>query len=83
MSVESLRKILGSRKIALPPDEMAVIKDYVRRKYNVSCKVKLEREAFILSVPGSGLAATLQLEKQLLIKKCNLGGKKLVIRNSS
>lgn len=79
--MESLGNILGSRKIATQPDEITSIKDYVKRKYGSGCKVKLERETFILSVPSSGLAATLQLEKQLLIKKCRLKDKKLVIRN--
>ena len=72
--------ILGKKKIT-PPDETKAIKNYVRRKYNSDCRIKLQRGALIVSVPNSGLAATMQLEKQLLIKKCNLGNKKLVIRN--
>lgn len=80
MSMESIGNILGSRKIAIQPDEILTIKDYIQRKYSSGCKVKLEREAFIVSVPSSGLAATLQLEKNLLIKKCGLKNKKLVIR---
>jgi hypothetical protein len=79
--MDSLQEIL-SRKKFTPPDEIALIKDYVRRKYRSSCSVKLQRGALIVSVPNSALAATLQLERQKLMAACNLGDKRLVIRNS-
>ena len=78
--VESLRDILSGKKLA-KPDEIGVIKDYVLRKYKSNCSVKLSRGAVIVSVPNSALAATIQLERQKLIAACNLGDKKLVIRN--
>jgi len=78
--VDSLQEILGKKKLAAP-DEMASVKDYVRRKYKSGCSVKLQRGALIVSVPNSGLAATIQLERQSLIRACHLGDKKLVIRN--
>ena len=78
--MDSLQDILNRKKFT-PPDEISVIKDYVRRKYKANCSVKLQREAVIVSVSNSGLAATLQLERQKLIATCNLGDKKLVIRN--
>lgn len=80
--VESLRDILSQRKL-VQPDEIGVIKNYVKRKYKANCSVKLQRGALIVSVPNSALAATLQLERQKLIAACNLGDKKLVIRNQS
>jgi hypothetical protein len=79
--MESLREILSQKKLT-KPNEIAVIKDYVRRKYKSNCSVKLQRGALIVSVPNSALAATLQLERQKLIADCNLKDKKLVIRNS-
>ncbi|MEX1059184.1 MAG: hypothetical protein WEC17_02020 [Candidatus Saccharimonadales bacterium] len=79
-SVESLRDILSGKKLA-KPDEIGVIKDYVRQKYKNNCSVKLQRGVIILSVPNAALAATMQLERQKMIKACNLGDKKLVIRN--
>jgi len=79
-SVESLQNILKSKKI-VQPDEIGVIKDYVQRKYKSACSVKLQRGALIVNVPNAALAATIQLERQKLIAACNLGDKKLVIRN--
>ena len=76
--MDSLQDILSKKNFA-PPDEITVVKDYVMRRYKRPCSVRLERGALILSVRGSGLAATLQLERQTLIKACNLK-QKLVIR---
>ncbi len=77
--MDSLRKILGSRKIAEAPDEIKQIQDYVMRRYNSSCRVKVQRGALIVSVPNSGLSATLHLERQLMIDKLKITDK-LVIR---
>ena len=76
--MDSLQDIMGKKNFA-PPDEMAAVKDYVLRHYNRPCIVRLERGALILSVRGSGLAATIQLERNKLIEACNLK-QKLVIR---
>ncbi len=78
--VDSIQEILAKRNFS-PPDEIGVIKDYVRQKYKSNCSVKLQRGAIILNVPNAALAATIQLERQKLIKVCNLGDKKIVIRN--
>lgn len=80
--MDSLQKILGSRKIAQAPDEIKQIQDYIKRRYDSGCKVKIQRGALIVSVPNSGLAATLQLERQLMIDKLKIKGK-LVIRTGS
>ena len=77
--MDSLRKILGSRKIAQAPDEIKQIQDYVQRRYNSSCRVKVQRGALIVSVPNSGLAATMQLERQTIIDRLKIT-EKLVIR---
>ncbi|HEX5394787.1 MAG TPA: hypothetical protein VFW52_00265 [Candidatus Saccharimonadales bacterium] len=77
---ESVGQILGSKQFT-PPDEVSLIKDYVKRRYKSGCSVKLQRGALVVSVPSSALAATLHLERQKLIKACNLGDKKLFIRN--
>lgn len=76
--MESLQDILGQKNFT-PPDEIAVVKEYVLRRYNKPCSVKLQRGALILSVRGSALAATIQLERNRLIEVCNLT-QKLVIR---
>lgn len=77
-----MQKILGSRKIAQAPDEIKQIQDYVMRRYNSPCKVKVQRGALIVSVPSSGLAANMQLERQLMIDKLKIK-EKLVIRTGS
>lgn len=74
-----MQKILGSRKIAQAPDEIKQIQDYIKRRYGSPCKVKLQRGALIVSVPNSGLAATLQLERQLMVDKLKIKDK-LVVR---
>lgn len=78
--MESLQKILSTKKFT-PPDEIGAVKNYVQQKYKRDCSVKLKHGALIVSVPNSALAATLQLERQKIIKACNLGDLKLVIRN--
>ena len=77
--MDSLQKILGSRKIAQAPDEIKQIQDYVMRRYNSPCRVKIQRGALIIKVPNSGLSATLHLEQQLMIDKLKITDK-LVIR---
>lgn len=68
-----------SKKDFKPPDELALVKEYVRRRYKSSCTVKIERNALILSVRSSALAGMLFLERQNLIEACNLKHR-LVIR---
>jgi len=69
--MDSLQDILGKKDFT-PPDEIATIKDYIKRRYGSNCRVKLERGTIIVSVPSSALAATIQLERQNLITQCNL-----------
>jgi hypothetical protein len=76
--MDSLGEILGSKTFQ-PPDEMQALRDYVKRRYKSESTVKLQREALILSVPSSTLAATLHLERENMAKELKLT-KKLVIR---
>jgi hypothetical protein len=76
--MDSLQEILG-RKSFEPPDEITSIKEFVKRRYDSPCRIKLERDTIVLSVPSSALAATLQLERQQLIAACGIT-KKLFIR---
>jgi len=79
--MESLQDILGKKQFAAP-DEMAVVKDYILRRYNKPCSIRLERGTMILTVRGSALAATIQLERNKLIETCGLK-QKLIIRASA
>lgn len=76
--MDSLQEIMG-RKNFQPPNEMEVIKQYIERRYNSACRVKIERDTITLSLPGSALAATVQMERQSLIDSCGLN-KKLFVR---
>jgi ribulose 1,5-bisphosphate synthetase/thiazole synthase len=79
--MDSLQDILSKRDFR-PPDDFTVVREYVLRRYKSKCYVKIQRDALILTVGSSGLAATLQLDRQRLIEACNLK-KKLVIRSGS
>lgn len=76
--MDSLQDILGNKRFEAP-DEVTALQDYIKRRFNSRSSVKLQREALILSVPNSALAATLQLHRQQIIEQCHLT-KKLVIR---
>jgi hypothetical protein len=76
--MDSLQDILGNKNFT-PPDEVTAIKDYIKRRYDSPARVKIEKTAIIVSVPSSALAATIYLERQNLIKKCNLK-QRLVVR---
>ncbi|MBI4034431.1 hypothetical protein HY380_00870 [Candidatus Saccharibacteria bacterium] len=76
---DKLQDILASKKY-VAPDEMTTIKNYVRQRYDSDCSVKIQHENVILSVPSSALAATIQLDRQHLIKACQLEGKRLIVR---
>jgi len=78
--MDSIGEILGKKDFR-PPDELALVKEYVRRRYKSPCTVKLERNALIVSVRSSALAGMLFLERQSLIEACNLKHR-LVIRTS-
>lgn len=69
------------KKDFTPPDEIAAVKEYILRRFNSKCSVKLERGALIVRVQSSALAATLQLERRQIIKTLGLKDKELVIRN--
>jgi hypothetical protein len=76
--MDSLQEILGKKDFT-PPDEVAAIKEFISRRYKSPSSVRVERNALIVRVPSSALAATLQLEQRRLIEACRIK-KKLIIR---
>ena len=76
--MDSIQEILGQKSFKAP-DELKALSDYVKRNYKSTSRVRAEKDVVILSVPSSALAGTLQMEKQNIIKACNLK-KRLVIR---
>ena len=79
--MDSLQDILGKKNFT-PPDEFKDVREYIRRRYNSNSYVKIQRGTLIVTVKGSALAATIQLERQRLIDECHLT-KKLVVRAGS
>jgi hypothetical protein len=76
--MDSLQDILGKRDFT-PPDEVSAVKEFIQRRYHSSSRVRVERNALLVRVPSSALAATLQLEQRRLIEACRIT-KKLIIR---
>jgi hypothetical protein len=77
--MDSLQDILAARGDFKPPDEFKAVREYILRRYKSNSYVKIQRDALIVTVKGSALAATIQMERQRLIDECHLT-KKLVIR---
>lgn len=76
--MDSLQEILGKKDFT-PPDEVAAVKEFITRRYNSVSRIKVERDALIVRVPSSALAATLQLERNSMIEACRIK-RKLIIR---
>jgi hypothetical protein len=76
--MDSLQEILGKKNFQAP-DEMTAVKNFIKRRYKSPCRLKMQRDALIVSVPNSALAATIYLEREQLIKACGLKSK-LVVR---
>ncbi|MBI2592253.1 hypothetical protein HYW36_02130 [Candidatus Saccharibacteria bacterium] len=78
--MDSLGKILKSHNVVQAPSEIKTIQGYILKKYKSPAKVRVRRGALIVTVPNSGLAATMHLEQHAIIKACKLENSKLVIR---
>jgi hypothetical protein len=76
--MDSLQDILGKKDFT-PPDEVAAVKEFIERRYHSSSRVRVERDALIVRVPSSALAATLHLEQRAMIEACRVT-RKLIIR---
>ncbi len=82
MPMDSIGDILGTKDFS-PPDELALIKDYVKRRYNSPCKVRVQNGNLVLLVNNSALAGTIHLERQRLVEACQIKDKKLIIRTGT
>ena len=80
--MDSIGDVLGKKEFT-PPDEIALIKDYVERRYKSKCFIKLQNGNLVLGVKSSALAATIHLERQRLIEACGIRDKKLIIRTGT
>lgn len=61
------------------PDEIEALKNYLKAKYSASGRIKVDESSVIVMVTSSGLAATLQLEREKIAHDCGIK-KRLVIR---
>jgi hypothetical protein len=80
--MDSIGDVLGKKDFT-PPDEIALIKDYILRRYKSYSTVKLQNGNLVVGVKNSALAATIHLERQRLIESCGIKDKKLIIRTGS
>jgi hypothetical protein len=76
--MDSLQDILGKKDFT-PPDEIASVKEYIKRRYKSPSTVRVERDVLIVRVPSSALAATLHLEQNRMIEACHIN-RRLIIR---
>lgn len=75
---DSLKDILNNRKNNEPP-EIAVIKDFVFKSFNVVPGVALSANQIVIEVPNAALAGSLRMKIYELQKLVN-SPKRLVIR---
>ena len=74
---KSLRELLANKWDE--PEEMKLIKDFVRQKFKAQVGVKLHEKTIVISTPNSALAGALRLEVHNLKNQLSTD-KKLVIR---
>ncbi len=80
--MDSIGEVLGKRDFA-PPNEIALIREYINRRYQSKCYIKMHSGSVIVAVQSSALAGTLHLERQALIDTCGIRDKKLIIRTGT
>lgn len=69
--MENINDLLKHRTPVEPP-EIAALKNYVKKKYQEDCTVKISPNAITLYATSGPFAATLQMEKNHIIKVCEL-----------
>lgn len=62
------------------PDEIAIIKRYVKSKFNSNCLIRMNSRTIIITVDSSSLASSLRLSLNDLKNKLPKSGRQLVIR---
>jgi len=64
------------------PEEIKVIKDFVRKHYSAQVQIKIQDKSIVISAPNAALAGTLRMNISQLQKELKTD-KKLVIRIGS
>lgn len=78
--METIKDLLGKRGQA-EPEEVRVIKAYVRENFQSEVGVAVQDKMIVISVAGAGLAGSLRPRLHELTAKCQTE-KRLVIRIS-
>lgn len=79
--MDSLSNIISGRNFDEPP-EIGLIKNYVKKEFNVSVNVQILENSVIISVPNAALANTLRLRGPHIKQLCKTN-KRLTFRISS
>lgn len=79
--MSSIGDVLRNRGLDEPP-EIAIIKKFVRDKYDYPASVTVKDKQVIVAVPSAALAGTLRHDSQELSKLCQTK-KRLVFRVGS
>ncbi len=77
-AMDNLRSILGNKSFE-PPDEIAIIKEYVEAKFKSQVDITMHPRTIVISAKTSSLAGTLRLHLHELTELCKTD-KKLIIR---
>lgn len=77
---DSIAELLGKRSYD-EPEEVTIIKQFVRDRYNAAAGVTLQERQIIITVKGAALAGTLRMHLHELKSMCQTE-KRLVIRIS-
>jgi hypothetical protein len=77
---DSIQDLLNNRQFK-EPDEIKLIKDFVRHKFDSECSVSIHTRQVVISVDNSSLAAALRMHIKELEQLCPTG-KRPVIRIS-
>lgn len=75
---DSIADLLSKRDFDEPP-EVRIIKDYVRKQFNVEVSVTIQQQYILIGVSSSALAGALRMHLHDL-KKLTVSNKRLVIR---
>lgn len=76
--MDKLDDLLQKRGRDIPP-EIALIKDYVRAKFDADVQVAVKDKQIVISAPSAALAGTLRLHNYDLSAVCKTD-KKLIFR---
>ena len=76
--MDSIGDLVKDKRPKEPP-QLAALRDYVQKNYDSKSQSSVSSMGYTLTVPNSGIASRLQMEKPQIQRECALD-KKLFIR---